>query len=186
LRRLSYLHRGVRFSISFGEEREEYCSERGIVDLFDAVSAPYQIPHEPIHLVGEDGALQLEAVFAFHSWTEHGLWNFINNGRAVEGGTHVKGLNDALDKIYWKYIRAKMPKARRNGVVGVHSIRYPDAVWEGCIKARIGNPELREMVCDLVSRRRQSGSKAVLTSSVSFSTWRYFSFPGNGPSEDAE
>lgn len=151
LRRLSFLHRGVRFSISFGEETEEFYAERGVVDLFAAVSAPYQLLHEPIHIVAEDGPLQLEAVFAFHSWKERGLWCFINNGRAVEGGTHEKGLDDALDQIYREFKLLKMPKAHRNGVVGIMSIRYPNAVFEGCIKARIGNPELRGMVCKLVA-----------------------------------
>jgi DNA gyrase subunit B len=150
LRRLSFLHREVRFSISFGEETEEFYAEHGVVDLFAAVSAPYQLLHEPIHIMAEDGPLRLEAVFAFHSWKERGLWCFINNGRAVEGGTHEKGLDDALDQIYRKFKLPKMPKAHRNGVVGVMSIRYPNTVWEGCIKAKIGNPELREMVCKLV------------------------------------
>ncbi len=60
LRRLSFLHRRVRFSISFGEETEEFYAERGVVDLFAAVSAPYQLLHEPIHIVAEDGPLYLK------------------------------------------------------------------------------------------------------------------------------
>ncbi len=151
LRRLSFLHRGVRFSISLERETEEFYAERGVVDLFATVSAPYQLLHEPIHIMGEDGPLQLEAVFAFHSWKERNLLCFINNGRAVEGGTHEKGLDDALDQIYREFKLPKMPKAHRNGVVGIMSIRYPNAVFEGCIKAKIGNPELREMVCKLVA-----------------------------------
>jgi DNA gyrase/topoisomerase IV subunit B len=150
LRRLSFLHRGVRFSIDMGGETQEFHAERGIVDLFDSVSASYQILHEPIHIVAEEGTLHLETVFAYHSWKENGLWCFINNGRAVEGGTHEKGLHDALDQFYRKFKPPKSQKTHRNGVVGIMSIRYPDAVWEGCIKARIGNPELREMVCNLV------------------------------------
>ncbi len=150
LRRLSFLHQGVRFSIAFGEETQEFYAERGIVDLFAAVTAPYQLLHEPIHFVTEDGLLRLEAVFAYHSWKENGLWCFINNGRAVEGGTHEKGLDDALDQLYREFKLPKSPKADRNGVVGIMSIRYPDAVWEGCIKAKVGNPELRETVCKLV------------------------------------
>jgi DNA gyrase subunit B len=74
----------------------------------------------------------------------------INNGRAVEGGTHEQGLHDALDQLYRKFELPKSRKAHRNGVIGILSIRYPDAVWQGCIKARVGNPELREMVCNLV------------------------------------
>jgi DNA gyrase/topoisomerase IV subunit B len=33
------------------------------------------------------------------------------------------------------------------------SLQYPHTVWEGCIKAKIGNPELRGMVCKLVVQR---------------------------------
>jgi DNA gyrase/topoisomerase IV subunit B len=145
LRRLSYLHRGVRFSVAVGGETLEYHAERGIVDLFDCMSASFQILHEPIHFVAEDGELRMEVIFAYQSWTERALHCFINNGRAVEGGTHEKGLGDALNAVHRQYL----PTQKRpygNGVVGVVSIRYPGAVWEGCIKSRIWNPELRGMV----------------------------------------
>ena len=150
LHRLSFLHEGVRFSLTLGSETQEFHAERGIVDLFTAVTAPYQILHEPIHLVADDGPLHLEAVLAYHSWNENGLWCFINNGRAVEGGTHEQGLADALNQLYREFKLPKAKKADRNGVVGVMSLRYPDTVWEGCIKAKIANPELREMVSNLV------------------------------------
>ena len=97
LRRLSFLHRGVRFSIAFGGETHEFHAERGIVDLFHAVSAPYQTLHEPIQFVAEDGPLRLEAAFAYQSWTERAIWCYINNGRAVEGGTHEKGLDRCVE-----------------------------------------------------------------------------------------
>jgi DNA gyrase/topoisomerase IV subunit B len=154
LRRLSYLYKGTRFSIVFGnDEPRVFYAERGIVELFDSVAAPYQLLHEPIHIVAEDGSLQLEAIFAYHSWKENSLWCFINNGRAVEGGTHENGLTDALDQLYQRFKSPKVPIGDRNGVIGVMSLHYPGAVWEGCLKAKIGNPELQEMVCNLVVQR---------------------------------
>jgi DNA gyrase/topoisomerase IV subunit B len=154
LRRLSYLYKGTRFSIVFGnDEPTLFYAERGIVELFDSVAAPYQLLHEPIHIVADDGSLQLEAIFAYHSWKENSLWCFINNGRAVEGGTHEYGLADALDQLYQRFKSPKVPIGDRNGVVGIMSLHYPGAVWEGCIKAKIGNPELQEMVCNLVVKR---------------------------------
>jgi DNA gyrase/topoisomerase IV subunit B len=39
----------------------------------------------------------------------------------------------------------------KTGVLAVLSIDYPKITFEGCIKSRIGNPELRERVCDLVT-----------------------------------
>jgi len=150
LRRLSFLHQGVRFSIAFAGETHEFYAAGGIVDLFASVSAPYQVLHDPIHIIGDDGNLHLEAVFAYHSWNKNGLWCFINNGRAVEGGTHKMGLRDALNRLRQRFKLLKSPGLGRNGVLAVMSIQYPETVWEGCMRTRIGNPELRGMVCNLV------------------------------------
>lgn len=153
LRRLSFLHQGVRFSISIAGETHEFYAAGGIVDLFASVSAPYQVLHDPIRIIGDDGNLHLEAVFAYHSWKENGLWCFINNGRAVEGGTHEMGLRDALNRIRQRVKLWKSLFKGRNGVLAIMSIQYPDTVWEGAMRARIGNPELRGMVCNLVVQR---------------------------------
>jgi DNA gyrase/topoisomerase IV subunit B len=153
LRRLSFLHRGVRFSISIAGETHEFYAAGGIVDLFASVSAPYQVLHDPIHIIGDDGKLHLEAVFAYHSWKENGLWCFINNGRAVEGGTHEMGLRDALNRIRQRVKLWKSPFKGRNGVLAIMSIQYPDTIGEGGMRAKIGNPELRGMVCNLVVKR---------------------------------
>ncbi len=153
LRRLSFLHQGVRFSVSIAGEMHEFYAAGGIADLFASVSAPYQVLHDPIHIVGEDGNLHLEAMFAYHSSNDDGLWCFINNGRAVEGGTHTMGLDDALKRLRQRFKLPESPCLGRNGVVGVMSIQYPQTVWEGCMRTRIGNPELRGMVCNLVVQR---------------------------------
>lgn len=54
-RRLSYLHEGVRFTFSVGDDRQEYVTVNGIAELFTAISAPYQLMHEPIHIVAHEG-----------------------------------------------------------------------------------------------------------------------------------
>ena len=157
LRRLSFLHQGVRFSVSIAGEMHEFCAAGGIVDFFASVSAPYQVLHDPIHIVGEDGNLQLEAVFAYHTSNKNGLWCFVNNGRAIEGGTHTMGLHDALKRLGQRFTLPESPYLGCNGVVGVMLIQYPETVWEGCMRTRIGNPELRGMVCNLVVQRGQNG-----------------------------
>ena len=81
----------------------EFYAAGGIVHFFASASAPYQILHDPIHIVGEDGNLHLEAVLAYHSFNDNGLWCFINNGRAVEGGTHTMGLDDALKRLRQRF-----------------------------------------------------------------------------------
>ena len=72
------------------------------------------------------------------------------NGRAVQGGTHERGLKDAFGQIHDKLKIRRSSKYGRNGIVALMSIIYPDVVWGGCIKASIGSPELREIVSRLV------------------------------------
>jgi DNA gyrase subunit B len=150
LRRLSYLHRGVRFRLSYAGQTREYVAPGGLRDLFDCVASPYQILNTPIHITGSEGRLRLELVFAYQSWTDNVIWCYVNNGRAVEGGTHEKGLGHALDQVYKDLKLPRRSKQARNGVVALMSIIYPDVVWEGCLKARIGSPELLDVIPRLV------------------------------------
>lgn len=149
-RRLSFLHAGVSFLFTTASETKTFCAENGLSDLFTAVSSPYQIMHAPIQVTGIDGALTMKLVMAYHSWSEDRLWCFINNGRAVQGGTHETGLRRALTRLRKQLSR---PNKIGNGVVAVVSFQYPHAVWEGCIKSKIGNPELEWMVYRLVVDR---------------------------------
>lgn len=146
-RRLSYLHAGVRFSMNLHGENREFFAEHGIRDLFTAISSPYQVLHEPIYLTASEGKLELKLVMAYQSWSDHHLWCFINYGRAVEGGTHQKGLLHALKQLKKKL---DLPERFNNGVVAVMWLRYPEVHWEGCIKAKIANPELKAMVSQMV------------------------------------
>ncbi len=160
LRRLSFLHPGVRFTLSADNETHEFHAARGLVDLFTAVSAPYQILHEPFHIAAQEASTKLEAVFAYHSTKENAISCFINNGRVVEGGTHETGFLDALNQLYGKLKLPNVPKSDQNGVVGIMSLQYPGAIWEGCVKAKIGNPELQSLVCNWVVRETMKWIRA--------------------------
>jgi len=147
LRRLSYLHEGVRFTLIMEGDRQEFFAEDGIAELFTAVATPYQLMHEPIHIVAREGSLDLKVVMAYHNWKTNHLWSFINNGRAVEGGTHEQGLTQGFKRLKEKL---DLPEDFNNGVVAIASLRYPGVVWEGCIKSKVGNSELKGMVSRLV------------------------------------
>ncbi len=145
-KRSASLHPGVSFRIRVADEVTEYRSTTGIRDFFDAISTPYQLLHKPIHLQESDGDLTVEAVFVFHSWTENRIWSFANKGRVPDGGTHEAGMLDAIARLHNRHAGSAV------GVLAVLAIEYPDVTYEGCIKARIGNPELRDRVCKLVTR----------------------------------
>lgn len=144
LRRLSYLHPGVTFEFVDAGERHVFCSQDGILELFLATAAPYQLLHQPIIFSTHIDDLSLEFAFAFQSWSDDYLLGFVNNGRAVEGGTHQSGLERAV-----KHVREEIFE-KNNGVVGLLSIHYPEVQWQGCIKGSIANPELESLVHDAI------------------------------------
>jgi DNA gyrase subunit B len=145
-RRLSFLHPGVRFTFINEGAAHSFHSERGLVELFQSVSAPYQILHEPIHIAGTAGDARLEAAFAYHSWTENAVWSFFNNGLISGGGPHEKGFLDAVIRLDSEL---KLPPAR-NGIVGVLSVQYPGMSWGDEFGSTVGNKELRPLVCDAI------------------------------------
>lgn len=147
LRRLSYLHGGTRFSLTTADGTKNFVAERGILDLFDAISSPFQLMHQPIVVNGQSGELSLELIMAYHSWTDDHIYCYMNNGRAVAGGTHEDGLSLALTQLRE---RIKLPETMKNGIILLVSMIYPDATWAGCVKERINNPELTTLVSDLI------------------------------------
>lgn len=145
-RRISHLYAGVQFRLTVAGKTTEYYSEQGMFDLFQSYSAPYQLLHEPFHIQATEGDLRFETVFAFHSWKENLVIAYVNNGRAVEGGTHEAGLLSGFEQLSRTITSNKIS----NGIIAVTSIIYPDVVWEGCIKREIRDEKLYTLIENLV------------------------------------
>ena len=100
--------------------------------------------HEPIRIRITKDELKLEFIYSFHSWTNDVCIAFINDGRAVDGGTHQTGLERAIAHLKSNTF------STGNGVVGLLCLQYPNVQWDGCIKAKIGSPELDSLVFDSI------------------------------------
>jgi DNA gyrase/topoisomerase IV subunit B len=151
-RRMSYLCPNVRFDLTLDGSTTTYFSRAGIRDMFDAVSAPCQLLHEPVHFQKTLDDLALECVFAFHSGTDDRCWAFLNRTWATEGGTHEEGLVRGFDDVR---AALQMPAAndgRRNGVLGIMSLTYPKVVWQGCRRAAIHDPVLGLLVREIIAQ----------------------------------
>jgi DNA gyrase subunit B len=144
------MHPEVRFRYLRADGTREYHAPRGIAELFDALASPVQLVSPLIHVQAAEQNLRLELIFAYHSWNQNTLCCFINTVRAVGGGTHEKGLADALEKLRPLLGVKQFPYDEHNGVVAVMSIHYPEATKEGSQKEWIGNAELRDTVSRLV------------------------------------
>lgn len=152
-KRIACLHRGVTFRVKIDNDVTEYHSANGIRDLFNAVTTTYQILNEPICIDESEEDLSVEAVFAFQSWSETQIWSYVNKGRVPDGGTHEAGFLNAI-----RYLKSPIPD-RKVGLLAVLSVDYPHVTYEGCIKERIGNPELFDKVSALITRGLESWAR---------------------------
>lgn len=104
--------------------------------------------------------LMVEVALAYvDDFNEH-LYSFANNIHTVEGGTHVTGFRAALTRAINEYGKsASLLKAGesltgediREGLVSVISVKLPEPQFEGQTKAKLGTPEARPAVENVVN-----------------------------------
>ena len=145
---------------------------REYVKYIDTNKAP--INPEPIYCEGAqevvlaDGVTK-ERVYAeialqwTDSYSSDGVYSFCNNISTKEGGTHVEGLNLALNRILNDYARAfKLLKDGeknfatddcREGLTAVISVKHPNPQYEGQTKTKLGNSEVRKIVSSIVGEQ---------------------------------
>ena len=163
-REMAYLNKGVwiSFTSHWHENERSYYFEGGIRSFIE-------------HLNREKGVLQPEAFHAeklvdstivecalqyntsFHEVT----YSFANCINTVDGGTHLGGFRAALTRALNSYARKQKlfkedhPNLSgedvREGLTAIISVKIPDPQFEGQTKAKLGNPEVRFQVEQVIS-----------------------------------
>ncbi|MEK6236242.1 MAG: hypothetical protein N2C14_16170 [Planctomycetales bacterium] len=153
LKRTSCLYPKVTFELRDSVGSQTFQSPRGIQDLFDSITAPYQLLHEPIHITGEEDELQLELVVAFHSWTEDMRWSFVNKNR-VPTGEHETALKVSLNAFRKRVAKSEL------GYVAVMMLTHPDVHWFGAVKRNVCDPKLQTLVSKVVTKNLKAWEKS--------------------------
>lgn len=176
MRQMAFLNGGVRITVTDarGEEpiTETFCFEGGIkeyVKYLDGNKIPTNA--EPIFCKGietvtlADGETkQTIAAEVALQWTDDysrdGVYTFCNNISTKEGGTHLEGLNLALNRVLNAYSREKKflkedqnnftTEDCREGLTCVVSVKHPNPQYEGQTKSKLGNSEVRKIVSTVV------------------------------------
>ena len=176
LRQMAFLNGGIRITLTDlrGEApvTDSFEYDGGIreyVSYIDSNKIP--VNAEPIYCQGAeevtlaDGETK-ERIYAEVAlqWTDsydsNGVYSFCNNISTREGGTHVEGLNLALNRILNDYARKfKLLKEDeknfssedcREGLTCVISVKHPNPQYEGQTKTKLGNSEVRKIVSTVV------------------------------------
>ena len=163
LRELAYLV--PRLEISLHDEKEDlekaFYFEGGIASFVRYLNRHKVVLHPPIYISKEIDGTVVEVALQYNdSYTEL-VFSFANCINTPEGGSHLTGFRTALTRVLNDYLRkAKLTKNSevnllgedvREGLTAIISVKISDPQFEGQVKAKLGNPEVKSQVESVVA-----------------------------------
>jgi DNA gyrase subunit B len=164
LRHQAYLTKGIHLK-AINEatgERYGYYFEGGIRSYVEHLNRDKTIVNQPPFYVEKQvGDITVEIALQYsESFTEN-IKTFANNITNPGGGTHLTGFRSALTRIINDYARKNgLLKEKeesltgedvREGITAVVSVKLPDPQFEGQTKDKLGSPEVRGVVEQVVN-----------------------------------
>lgn len=164
LRHQAYLTKGIYVSVKDERtnEREAFYFEGGIKSYIKYLNAGKEVTSDSVFYVEklvEDSMIEI-AVQYNDSFVET-IRPFANNVLTVDGGTHLIGFRSALTRVINDYARKSgLLKEKeenltgddvREGLIAVILVKLPDPQFEGQTKNKLGNPEVRRYVDQVMS-----------------------------------
>lgn len=164
LRHQAYLTKGVRTSIHDERtgRRYSFYFEGGIQSYVKHLNHGKEVVDEDVFYVDkqvEDTQIEIAAQYT-DSFTET-IKQFANNVFNPDGGTHLTGFRTALTRVINDYARKTgLLKEKeenltgedcREGLTAVILVKLPDPQFEGQTKNKLGNPEIRGYVDQVLS-----------------------------------
>ncbi len=165
LKELAFLNRGAE--IVLVDEREADSSEVtykyncGLSDFVKYLDGEKnRIYSEPLHIEGKSNLIELAFAFEHTDNYSDNVFSYVNNIPTTEGGTHETGLKSAITRVFNDYARKHnllkekelnlLGEDYREGITAVLAIKMRDVQFEGQTKTKLGNPEAKAEVENLV------------------------------------
>ena len=188
LRQQAYLTPGARIKIV--DQRKEpfkkydFCFDSGLVSYVDYLNRGEEPKHDHIFYVSKEYEdILVEAALQYTDDIQGYEEGFANNIHTGEGGMHLTGFRTALTRTLNDYARKNgylknsdeklSGEDVREGLTAVISVKLREPQFEGQTKARLGNPEARVAVENVVSdgleeflEKNPSDAKAIMEKSI--------------------
>lgn len=164
LKELAFLNKGLQ--IEFIDERENtqtiYKFDGGLVDFSKYINSGKSTLFEPcFYIEGASKLVKLECTISYTDGYNENIFSFVNNIPTTEGGTHETGLKVALTKVLNDYARKNnylkekdqnlLGEDFREGISAILSIKMKTVQFEGQTKTKLGNPEAKTEVEQIVT-----------------------------------
>jgi len=159
LRHAAYLTKGVRTTISDERTGQRYgfYFEGGIQSYVQHLNIGKEVVDDDIFYVDKPvEECQVEVALQYSDAYTETIKTFANNVLNPDGGTHLTGFRAALTRVINDYARKNglikekeenlTGEDTREGLTCVISVKLPDPQFEGQTKGKLGNPEMRGYV----------------------------------------
>jgi len=159
LRHQAYLTKGVRTSINDERtgKRYSFYFEGGIKSYVTHLNIGKEVVDDDVFYVDKMvNDTQVEIAAQYTDGFSETIKQFANNVFNPDGGTHLTGFRSALTRVVNEYARKSgLLKEKeenltgedcREGLTAVILVKLPDPQFEGQTKNKLGNPEIRGYV----------------------------------------
>ena len=170
MREQAFLNAGLTIEIT--DERhpeldrhEVLCYEGGIREFIDHIHETRglePLSDKVIYFNGKKGDNAVEIAMQYNDSYNEVIMSFANNVHTIDGGVHEVGFRNALTKTINEYGKrfglmkddAKlMGEDVREGLTAIISVKLTDCQFESQTKVKLGNPEIKPFVEQVVSEK---------------------------------
>ena len=162
LRELAFLNKGVK--INFIDEIQniniEYKFDAGISDFITYLNESKTTLFAPLYITKKTDKVLLELALQYTDSYTESVFSYVNNIPTTEGGTHETGLRTGLTRVFndlarkEEFIKDKeqnlIREDYREGLTAILSIHMQNVQFEGQTKTKLGNPETKTIVENIV------------------------------------
>lgn len=167
LRESAFLLKGVKITLideRSGKE-DEFLYAEGIKEFVQYLNEDKDTLGPIMYFDGTRDEVEVEVAAQYNDGYSENIMSFVNNVRTKDGGTHEAGLRSTWTKAFNDYARQiGLLKEKdknlegadvREGLAAVISIRIPEKLlqFEGQTKEKLGTPEARSIVDNVVSEK---------------------------------
>jgi DNA gyrase subunit B len=157
LREVAFLNRGLRIIVSDArpgrERKDEFCFKGGIVEFVEYLNRNKElvIP-QTMYISKKNKTNEIEIAFSYNDGYGENIHTYANNINTEEGGVHLIGFRNSLNKIVNDYGRKAglLKEADKlsiddtlEGITAIVSVKLMNPQFEGQTKTKLGNSEMR-------------------------------------------
>lgn len=167
LREAAFLLKGVKITLT--DERtntsDTFHFEEGIKEFVAYLNEEKDVLGDVMYFEGKQQGIEVEVAAQYNDGYSENIISFVNNVRTKDGGSHEAGMKAAWTKAFNEFTRkVGLLKGKsknldgsdvREGLSAVISVRIPEELlqFEGQTKGKLGTPEARTAVADVVGEQ---------------------------------